>query len=81
MVAVKKQLDTNDSPTVLIPLLDICLAVAQYFPAVFKKSFDDVVDFTVGWVCGPDQPKSVVDKCNQMLTDCGHFGLMHYPLQ
>uniref|UniRef100_A0A915C635 Uncharacterized protein n=2 Tax=Parascaris univalens TaxID=6257 RepID=A0A915C635_PARUN len=94
MVAVKKQLDTNDSPTVLIPLLDICLAVAQYFPAVFKKSFDvssitelytlfvlkiglrgDVVDFTVGWVCGPDQPKSVVDKCNQMLTDCGHFGI------
>ncbi|VDM49609.1 unnamed protein product [Toxocara canis] len=73
MAAVKKQLDTNDSPTVLIPLLDICLAVAQYFPAVFKKSFDDIVDFTVGWYVEPDQPKSVVEKCAQMLTDLRPF--------
>uniref|UniRef100_A0A0M3IP08 DUF4953 domain-containing protein n=1 Tax=Ascaris lumbricoides TaxID=6252 RepID=A0A0M3IP08_ASCLU len=31
--------------------------------------FKDVVDFTVGWYVEPDQPKNVIDKCNQILTD------------
>lgn len=39
MKFVKKILDSNDSHIVLTPLLNICLTVAKYFPAVFKDDF------------------------------------------
>ncbi|VDP14286.1 unnamed protein product [Onchocerca flexuosa] len=69
MTAIKNWLEVNDSSVILISLLDTCLAVSKYFPAVFKHSFDDVVDFTVGWYIEPDQPKAVLDKCHQMLVE------------
>ncbi|MCP9257965.1 BMA-SMG-1, isoform e [Dirofilaria immitis] len=69
MTAIKNWLEVNDSSVVLISLLDICLAVSKYFPAVFKHSFDDVIDFTVGWYIEPEQPKTVLDKCHQMLFE------------
>lgn len=40
MTAIKNWLEVNDSSVVLISLLDTCLAVSKYFPAVFKHSFD-----------------------------------------
>uniref|UniRef100_A0A915PYZ3 non-specific serine/threonine protein kinase n=1 Tax=Setaria digitata TaxID=48799 RepID=A0A915PYZ3_9BILA len=69
MTAVKNWLEVNDSPVVLISLLDTCLAVSKYFPMVFKQSFDDIVDFTVGWYIEPEQPNAVLDKCHQMLVE------------
>ncbi|CAG9531984.1 unnamed protein product [Cercopithifilaria johnstoni] len=69
MTAIKNWLEVNDSSVVLISLLDTCLAVSKYFPAVFKHSFDDVVDFTVGWYIEPEQPIAVLDKCHQMLVE------------
>ncbi|KAL3998360.1 Phosphatidylinositol 3- and 4-kinase family protein [Acanthocheilonema viteae] len=69
MIAIKNWLEVNDSSVVLISLLDTCLAVSKYFPAVFKHSFDDVVDFTVGWYIEPEQPIAVLDKCYQMLIE------------
>lgn len=69
MTAVKNWLEVNDSSVVLISLLDTCLAVSKYFPAIFKHSFDDVVDFTVGWYIEPEQPIAVLDKCHQMLVE------------
>lgn len=40
MTAMKNWLEVNDSPVVLMSLLDTCLAVSRHFPAVFKQSFD-----------------------------------------
>ncbi|EJD76312.1 hypothetical protein LOAG_16705 [Loa loa] len=69
MTAIKNWLEVNDSSVVLISLLDTCLAVSKYFPAIFKHSFDDIVDFTVGWYIEPEQPIAVLDKCHQMLFE------------
>ncbi|VDN02445.1 unnamed protein product [Thelazia callipaeda] len=69
MTSIKNWLEINESPVVLISILDICLAVSKYFPAVFKLSFDDIVDFTVGWYTEPEQPNSVPDKCHEVLIE------------
>uniref|UniRef100_A0A0R3RSZ9 non-specific serine/threonine protein kinase n=1 Tax=Elaeophora elaphi TaxID=1147741 RepID=A0A0R3RSZ9_9BILA len=69
MTAMKNWLEVNDSSVVLISLLDICLVVSKYFPTIFKRSFDDVVDFTVGWYIEPEQSTAVLDKCHEMLVE------------
>uniref|UniRef100_A0A158R632 non-specific serine/threonine protein kinase n=1 Tax=Syphacia muris TaxID=451379 RepID=A0A158R632_9BILA len=69
MKTVKKILDSNESHVVLTPLLNICLTVAKYFPAVFRSEFLDILDFTVGWYIELNQPPEVAEKCNQVLME------------
>ncbi|VDN56668.1 unnamed protein product [Dracunculus medinensis] len=79
MTHINDYLNTNSSPSVLLPLLDICQMVANFFSSLFKKNFDDVVDFTIGWYVEPNQPKGVIKKCRKLLIDLKPFWLEVIP--
>ncbi|KAK5975417.1 hypothetical protein GCK32_004832, partial [Trichostrongylus colubriformis] len=60
-------LDFSNSHLVFFPILDVCREMAEEYPNVFEKFFEEIIDYVVGWDLESSMPSSVPKKCHDVI--------------